>query len=190
MLISISIVGRMKMKAIVAAALLMIAPALVAQSDKEAPSATANPIVTTVRQMEQRYAKNLTGAADEMPADKYSYKPTPEQITFAHLIMHIAQSNNGLCGAISGQQAPAAKLNETDSKEVLTKALKDSFSFCEQALDKTDDSTLSQPATLWPGHTATRGAALVHLAADWADHYSAAAMYLRLNNLLPPSAKK
>jgi hypothetical protein len=25
---------------------------------------------------------------------------------------------------------------------------------------------------------------------DWADHYSQSAIYLRLNNLLPPTAKK
>jgi hypothetical protein len=25
---------------------------------------------------------------------------------------------------------------------------------------------------------------------DWADHYSAAAIYLRLNGVLPPTAKK
>jgi hypothetical protein len=26
--------------------------------------------------------------------------------------------------------------------------------------------------------------------ADWADHYGASAMYLRLNGILPPTAKK
>lgn len=173
-----------------AALILTMALALAAQTSKQAPSASANPIVTTVRQMEEHYAKNLTGAADEMPADKYSYRPTPEQITFGHLMMHVAQSNNILCAAIGGEQPPAAKLSETDSKEVLSHALKDSFAYCEQVLEKADDSTLSQPATLFGGHASTRGAALVHLAADWADHYSAAAMYLRLNNLLPPSAQK
>jgi hypothetical protein len=30
---------------------------------------------------------------------------------------------------------------------------------------------------------------MVEIAADWADHYSTAASYLRLNGLLPPSAK-
>ena len=44
--------------------------------------------------MEERQSKNLIGAADEMPADKYNYRPTPEQMTFAHLIMHSAQANN------------------------------------------------------------------------------------------------
>jgi len=180
------------MKPILAALLLTIVPNLVAQTSppaKDAPMANANPIVTTDRQMEQRYSKNLTGAAEEMPAEKYSYKPTPDQITFGHLMTHIASSNNSLCAAIAGESSHGAKLSETDSKENLTRALSESFSYCEQVLAKTDDSTLSQPATFFGGHTATRGAALVHLAADWADHYSAAAMYLRLNNLLPPSAK-
>jgi hypothetical protein len=34
----------------------------------------------------------------------------------------------------------------------------------------------------------SRGAALVTILVDWADHYSTAASYLRLNGVLPPSA--
>jgi len=179
------------MKQLVIAALVLLAavPVTLGQA-KESVPATANPIVVTVRQMEERYAKNLTGAADEMPADKYSYRPTPEQITFAHLIMHTAQANNTLCAAVAGEPAPSPKLSESDSKETLTKALKDSFTYCEQVLAKADDSALGQSVTLFEGQTGTRGSALVRMASGWADHYSAAAMYLRLNNLLPPSAKK
>ena len=173
----------------VAMLLLALAPVSIAQV-KEMPSVTANPIVTTVRQMESRFAKNLTGAADEMPADKYTYRPTPEQITFGHLIMHSAEANNSFCAAIAGEKAPSVKLNENDSKDVLTKALKDSFAYCEQVLAKADDSNLSQTVTLYEGQTGTRGSALIRLVAGWSDHYSAAAMYLRLNNLLPPSAAK
>ena len=73
---------------------------------------------------------------------------------------------------------------------MLTKALKDSFAYCEQALAKADDSTLSQPVSFPGGRTATRAAALIYLVTGWADHYAAAAMYLRLNGLLPPSAHK
>jgi uncharacterized damage-inducible protein DinB len=179
------------MKPIVFAALMLLAFVInVAGQAKESSPNTANPIVTTVRAMEQRYAKNLIAAAEEMPADKYSYRPTPEQITFAHLVMHIAESNGALCAALAGEPAHETKLSEADSKDVLVKALKDSFASCEQALGKADDSALGQSADLGGGHTLTRGAAMVHLSADWADHYSAAAMYLRLNNLLPPSAKK
>ncbi len=177
------------MKLAVCATLLLAAtPLLCAQNAKESPN-TANPIATTIRQMEQRFAKNLTGAADEMPADKYSYKPTPDQITFAHLMAHTAEANYAFCAAASGEPAPKEKASETDSKEVLSKAVKDSFSYCEAALGKVDDSTLGQSVTLFD-KPATRGAALIRMAAAWSDHYAAAAMYLRLNNMVPPSAQK
>jgi uncharacterized damage-inducible protein DinB len=180
----------MKSIALTCLLLLASAPALIAQTQsKEAGAATANPIVSTVRQMEQRFAKNLSGAADEMPADKYSYKPTPDQMTFGHLMMHVAEANYAFCAAAGGEQPKEMKMSETDSKEALSKAVKDSFAYCEQVLAKADDSTLGQSVTLF-GKPATRGAALIRLATNWGDHYSAAAMYLRLNNLLPPSAEK
>ena len=40
------------------------------------------------------------------------------------------------------------------------------------------------------GHDAPRAWALIALTNDWADHYGAAAIYLRLNGLLPPTAQK
>ncbi|MFI5115060.1 MAG: DinB family protein [Terriglobales bacterium] len=175
--------------AIVASLLMALATAAIAQS-KAPAQATSNPVVSTVRQLEERQSKNLIGAAEEMPADKYSYRPTPPQMSFAHLVMHIAESNNFLCARVAGGQPREPKLTESDSKEMLTKALKDSFAYCEQVLAKADDSTLGQPVQLYGGRSGPRAAALIYLAADWADHYSAAAMYLRLNNLLPPSAKK
>jgi hypothetical protein len=179
------------MKVVAIAALsLLVAPGLIAQMAKESSPNTANPIVTTVRQMEGRYAKNLSAAADEMPADKYSYRPTPEQITFGHLMMHVAEANNSLCAAVAGEPAHELKLTETDSKDVLSKAVKDSFSYCEQQLAKVDDSALGQPFSSSQGQTGTRGSAVLRMVAGWADHYSAASMYLRLNNLLPPSAQK
>ncbi len=173
----------------IASLLLALATAAIAQS-KAPAQVTSNPVVSTVRQLEERQSKNLVGAAEEMPADKYSYRPTPPQMTFAHLVMHIAESNNFLCARVAGEQPRELKLSESDSKEMLTKALKDSFTYCEQVLSKGDDSTLGQPVQLYGGRSGPRAAALISLAADWADHYSAAAMYLRLNNLLPPSAKK
>lgn len=174
----------------IAALFLNVAISLNAQAAKEQSPNTANPIVTTVRQMEGRYAKNLIGAADEMPADKYGFRPTAEQITFGHLMAHVAEANNALCAAAAGEPAKEVKLAETDPKDVLSKAVKDSFAYCEQALGKTDDSTLGQSVTVSGGQTATRGSALLRMVAGWADHYSAAAMYLRMNNLLPPSAAK
>jgi hypothetical protein len=173
----------------IATLVLVFALATLAQTNAPAQT-TSNPVISTVRQLEERQSKNLIGAADEMPADKYSYHPTPEQMSFAHLIVHVTEANNGMCARISGDQPRETKLSESDSKEVLTKAVKDSFAYCEQVLAKADDSTLGQPVAFSGGHTGTRATALISLVTGWADHYSAAAMYLRLNNLLPPSAQK
>src|SRR5438132_13922165 len=41
-----------------------------------------NPVTNGVRAMAQRQTKSIVEAAEEMPADKYGYKPTPAQMSF------------------------------------------------------------------------------------------------------------
>ena len=150
-----------------------------------------NPVTTVAREMLPRQQKNLVAAVEEMPADKFSYKPTEQQMTFAHLVLHIVESNNYLCSKIG--DTPEVKalvpLKESDGKDKLVAALKGSFDFCSTALAKVDDSKLSDEVELFGGHKGTRAFAVIALTNDWADHYSSAAMYLRLNGMLPPTAK-
>jgi hypothetical protein len=51
------------------------------------------------------------------------------------------------------------------------------------------DSQLGEQVILFGGHPAPKAAALFALAGGWADHYGAAAIYLRLNGILPPTAQ-
>src|SRR5437867_11212283 len=70
-------------------------------------AAQQNPVADAFRSMEQRHAKNITDAAEEMPADKYGFKPTPAQMSFGDVIAHLIEDgNDNLCGAASGQKAP------------------------------------------------------------------------------------
>ena len=46
---------------------------------------SSNPVTESVKLIMQRQAKNLPAAVDEMPADKFSFKPTPQQEPFAHI---------------------------------------------------------------------------------------------------------
>jgi hypothetical protein len=125
-----------------------------------------------------------------MPAEKYSFKPTPEMNTFAHLTIHIAQGNNGLCSQISGAPAPASdKLGDDDPKDKLVAGLKASFDFCASALANVDDSKLGEPMTLFGRVPSSRAGALIALSMGFADHYGAQAMYLRLSGILPPTAQ-
>lgn len=152
---------------------------------------TKNPVIGVVREILPRQQKNLVAAAEEMPADKYGYKPTPAQMSFGMLVIHIAESNNFLCGKAADLPEPkTADLKETDSKDKLVDALKASFEFCTSSLAKVEDSKLGDTVTLHGGREGPRAFALFALTNDWADHYSAAAMYLRLNGMLPPTAQK
>jgi hypothetical protein len=168
-----------------------------AEPNKTEPKTTAptkaepskNPVTDAVREILPRQEKNLLAAVEEMPADKFGYSPTPAQITFGHLVMHITMSNIELCSKAASMPPPPMKpMPETD-KERLQAGLTKSFLYCEAAMGKVDDSKLGNPVELFGGRQGTVASALISLTNDWADHYSAAAMYLRLNGLLPPSAQ-
>jgi hypothetical protein len=150
-----------------------------------------NPVTSVAKEILPRQQKNLVAAVEEMPAAKFGYKPTEQQMTFGHLVLHIIESNNYLCSKIGDvpEVKAAVPLKESDGKDKLVAALKSSFEFCSSALGKVDDSKLGDEVELFGGRKGPRAFALIALTNDWADHYSSAAMYLRLNGLLPPTAQ-
>ncbi len=152
--------------------------------------AQSNPVSDAFRDHASRIGKNLMAAAEAMPADKYSFKPTPAQMSFGQIVVHLSQGNDNLCGTIGGEKAPErSKVAATDSKDVLVARLKETFAFCDQALAKVDDSKLGEQLPFFGGKTWSRAAIMTLTTGDWADHYSQSAIYLRLNGVLPPTAK-
>lgn len=169
----------------------LLAVLLVCAAVVPAVAQEKNPVTSVVREILPRQQKNIVAAVEEMPADKFSFKPTADQMTFGKLVLHIAEGNNMFCSKIAGSAPPKSpELKETDSKDKLLTALKGSFDFCETALAKMDDSKLGEKIEVFGGREAPMAWALIALTNSWADHYGAEAMYLRLNGLLPPTAKK
>lgn len=157
-----------------------------------APTAgpTKDPVTAALRMLLPRSRNNILGAITAMPADKFTYKPTPDQMTFAHLVVHIIESNNSICAKAADVPAPKVEEpKETDGKDKLLAAATASFDFCGEALGKMDDSKLGDSVELFGGRQFPRSMAALGAASGWADHYAAAAMYLRLNNITPPSAQ-
>ncbi len=149
-----------------------------------------DPVATGLRTLLTHSRTNTLGAIKAMPPDKFSYQPTPQQMTFAHLVVHITGFNNSFCAKAADVPAPKVEEpKETDGKDKLLAAATASYDFCEDALGKMDDSKLGDDIDLFGGHRAARATAVLILAGGWADHYSTAAMYLRLNGILPPSAQ-
>lgn len=174
----------MKLRHRAAVLVVVFVPAFVAAQESA-------PVAKAFRDNAAVIGKNLMDAADVMPADKYSFNPTPAQMSFADIMLHLAQGNDFLCGAIGGMTAPTrTKVSAGDGKDALVARLKETFQFCDKALAGLDDSKLSEQVPMFGGKTMSRAAVETLTTGDWADHYSQVAIYLRLNGLLPPTAKK
>jgi hypothetical protein len=150
----------------------------------------ATPASDALRSIAKRSQTNLIAAAEEMPAGKYGFKPTPAQMSFGKVIAHLSGGNDFLCSKIGGVEAPKReKVAEGAPKEKLVARLRESFQFCESALAKANDADLGSKVPFFGGSEVSRAEAMFAAAEDWADHYSQLAIYLRLNGLLPPTAK-
>lgn len=173
----------MKIRVCATALTLALCPSLVTAQQSA-------PVAAAFRANATQYGKNLISAAEIMPADKYTFKPTPAQMSFADIMVHLAQGNDYLCGVIAGTKAPTrSKVAATESKDALVARLKETFQFCDTALASLDDSKLTEPLPMF-GQNMSRAASELLTVGDWADHYSQFAIYMRLNGQLPPTAKK
>ena len=135
------------------------------------------------------HSTNMIAAAEAMPADKYAFKASEQQVTFGDLIAHAASANNVLCAAAGGDKAPETATKGNGPKEALVDQLKASFAYCDRAFEKVDASKLGDEVQIY-GRTVTKAWVLFHMALDWGDHYSQAATMLRLNGITPPSAQR
>jgi uncharacterized damage-inducible protein DinB len=127
-----------------------------------------------------------------MPAEKFGFKPTEQQMSFGEIIAHEARSNETLCAALAGgSAAPSeAAAGAEAPKEQLVARLRKSFETCRDIVSTLTETALADSVPFFGGRKATKAVAAVYLVTDWADHYAQAAMYLRLNGILPPSARR
>jgi len=185
---------RVTFAAIVALAL----PAsLVAQQPSGAPP--VNPITTAFKGRTMSLQRILAQAFDSIPESKFSYKPTPAQLSIGFIAQHLASDNYFFCNLFGDLKATAVAEDTTTAdsvkagwpKEKLVTKLKASFTFCETAFEQLNDAKLGEQVTMsfrGQSRTIPRATMVLGHALDMADHYSQIANYMRLNNMIPPSA--
>jgi uncharacterized damage-inducible protein DinB len=172
---------------------------LVLPAQQPAGQAPANPVTTAFRGRILALHRNLAQAFDSIPADKFSYKPTPAQLTIGYVAQHLANDNYLFCNTFGDMKGtrPADETSTPDSvkatwpKDKLVASLKESFTFCANALNQLDDTKLPDQVTMTMGANSrqvTRAGMVLGHAMDMADHYSQIANYMRLNGMLPPTA--
>jgi uncharacterized damage-inducible protein DinB len=181
--------------------LLALALALPASLAAQQPSAAppANPITTVFQGRTLALQRNLAQAFDSIPERLFGYRPTPAQLTIGYIAQHLANDNYLFCNAFGDRKATLApedtatsdSVKATWPKDRLMTRLKASFTFCEQAFTQLDDAKLADQVTLTfrgQSRTVTRASMVLGHVVDMADHYSQIANYMRLNNLVPPTA--
>ena len=178
----------------------MLALALPATVPAQQPSTPpTNPITASFRGRIMGLHRNLAQAFDSIPESKFSYKPTPAQLSIGFIAQHLANDNTFFCNLFGDVKAPLAVEDSTTAdsvkagwpKEKLMAKLKASFTFCESAFDQLTDAKLADQVTMTfngQSRQVPRAQMALGHALDVADHYSQIANYMRLNNMLPPTA--
>jgi hypothetical protein len=181
------------------AAILALALPLSLAAQQPPAGAQANPITAAFRGRTMALQRNIAQAFDSIPESKFGYSPTPKQLTIGYIAQHLASDNYFFCNNFGAMKAalPATDTTTADSlkakwpKDTLVAKLKASFTFCESAFAQLDDAKLADQISMtFNGTTrnSTRANMVLGHALDMADHYSQLANYMRLNNILPPTA--
>ena len=158
---------------------------------------TPNPLSAEVKWTYGSIKNNLLKLADKMPAENYTFRPTPEVETFGRRVAHIADANRSVCigltPSLSGEPRPPSAASKT-SKEDLVAALKESFRYCDAVFDAlTDRSAMEMVSSRLggpfpPDPTRSRLATLYNLVRHSNEMYGYMAVYLRLKGIVPPTS--
>ena len=176
-----------------------LAPALPASLAAQQPNQQGGPLTTAFRNRTITFQRNLAQAFDSIPESKFGYKPTPAQMTIGDIAQHLSSDNYFYCGNFGSMKASVSQEEEITpdsvkakwAKAKLVANLKASFKFCEDAFAQIDDAKLADTLTITTGantRQVVRVQPMLGHIVDMADHYSQIANYMRLNNILPPTA--
>ena len=182
----------MKMFAIaaLAAGWLAQAPATTSGQPQQPPP----PLPGLVTEVKTIYT-NITKSVEQFPADKLTWQPTPAVRSWARLIGHITDDNNGACYLLAGETTRPARVETLDtqesaanklSKDDLLKGYKESVERCNKAFAAVTEANMAERA----GPTSPRSkiGALMYNTSHTNEHYGNIVTYMRLNGMVPPSS--
>lgn len=165
-----------------------------AQTQTPAPQPT---MATSIAPWWEMIEKTFISAAQAMPADKWTFRPTSGAFenarTFAEQVKHVACANEAFFNEIA-QKAPPDGCekggpNPAKSKEGLIAYLRTTFEQGRKAIAAlTPDNALDYAGGRYGGDSTRLG--LITLAVWHAsDHYGQIVVYLRLNDIVPPASR-
>lgn len=131
---------------------------------------------------------------DAMPADGYSFKPTPDIRSFSEQMMHLAAANFSFGARLTGQtnpyQLPQGESLEKKfkTKEEVTKVVMESYDFMITGVKGLTDAKLNERSPA-QGLNRPRAAVLDAAFEHQTHHRGQTTIYLRLKGVTPPAEK-
>jgi uncharacterized damage-inducible protein DinB len=130
--------------------------------------------------------------AEAMPVEKYDFKVSPPEMSFAELMLHIATSQTFRFAQIARKPAPFETprfIPKDSAKEFVLKQLAQSFDYCIAQLDAFTPVQLEQVYKVdWYERPTVTGRELVlGMFTHTAHHRAQAEIYLRANGITPPT---
>jgi uncharacterized damage-inducible protein DinB len=164
--------------------------ALLGQEKSQAPTAPpANPITASEKGIYSFVSSGVIGAAQKMPEENYSFKPTPDVRSFGQLVGHVADASYMFCSQALGEPNPIKDIEKTKtSKADLVAAVKDAVAYCNKAFDSMTDAKGSQMVKLFTFNMAKLTVFSLNTA-HTDEHYGNMVTYLRLKGIVPPTSE-
>ena len=169
-------------------------PATAQTSDGGADLLLSPSMAASLKAMHGVIRRNLADAAAAMPAEEYSFKPTPQVRSFAELVAHVVNANHYFCSQARGDKPSfGADLSKTTDKAALVKALNEALASCDATYDGTTDANVNQAvgvAGRGSSKPTTRGLVLMFNTTHNNEHYGNLVVYMRLKDHVPPSTAR
>jgi uncharacterized damage-inducible protein DinB len=170
--------------------LITLAAAPFALHSQEPPAAPSNPITASEKGVYTLVSGEVVAAAEKMPEQNYSFKPTPEVRSFGQLVGHVADAQYGFCSTAAGEPEPMKDIEKTKTtKADLVIALKDAIAYCNKVYAGMTDAQGSQMVKVM-NYDLARLTVLSVNTAHTDEHYGNMVTYLRLKGIVPPSSEK
>lgn len=167
-----------------------LAALLAIASAQESATAPLNPISASEKGFYTIVGGEVIAAAEKMPEENYSFKPTPDVRSFGQLVGHVADAQYGFCGTASGDTTtPKGIETSKTSKADLVAALKEAVAYCNKTYTGMTDAKGGEMVKMMNFNLARLTVLSVNTA-HTDEHYGNMVTYLRLKGIVPPSSER
>jgi len=127
--------------------------------------------------------------AEAIPAEKYTWRPTPDTRSVAEVFLHVAVANYNLYKLVgtpppAGLEVKGFDKSTTDKTKIIA-TMKDSFAHARKAITAMPDTDLDKSLDWFGGKNTERGV-LLFVVRHAAEHLGQSIAYARMCGIVPP----